>query len=204
LPGEYTVKLTVDGKSYTQPLAVKMDPRIKTPLVELEKQFSLGAEIAQRQSEVNATLRQVEQFRSQLQQRSSKVTGDPALAGTLAALDRTAESIGGTRPTPVAPGNEPEPPKERSSLTFLSGQLAQIASAVNAGDSAPTAEAVSAFAEAQSTLSATMEKWTVLRAKDVPGVNQQLKQAGLEPLTTAMALPQGATGRNERTAIRRP
>ena len=28
-PGEYTVKLTVGGKSYTQPLAVKMDPRAK-------------------------------------------------------------------------------------------------------------------------------------------------------------------------------
>jgi hypothetical protein len=27
LPGEYTVKLTVDGKSLTQPLTVKMDPR---------------------------------------------------------------------------------------------------------------------------------------------------------------------------------
>jgi photosystem II stability/assembly factor-like uncharacterized protein len=29
LPGTYTLKLTVDGKSYTQPLVVKMDPRSK-------------------------------------------------------------------------------------------------------------------------------------------------------------------------------
>jgi photosystem II stability/assembly factor-like uncharacterized protein len=29
LPGAYTVKLTVNGKSYTQPLTVKMDPRAK-------------------------------------------------------------------------------------------------------------------------------------------------------------------------------
>jgi hypothetical protein len=29
LPGRYTVKLTVDGQSYTQPLWVKMDPRVK-------------------------------------------------------------------------------------------------------------------------------------------------------------------------------
>ena len=29
LPGIYTVKLTVDGKSYTQPLSVKSDPRAK-------------------------------------------------------------------------------------------------------------------------------------------------------------------------------
>ena len=29
LPGNYTVKLTVDGKSYTEPLLVKPDPRVK-------------------------------------------------------------------------------------------------------------------------------------------------------------------------------
>jgi hypothetical protein len=29
LPGTYTVKLTVDGQSYNQPLVVKMDPRSK-------------------------------------------------------------------------------------------------------------------------------------------------------------------------------
>ncbi len=29
LPGNYTVKLTAGGKSYTQPLVIKMDPRVK-------------------------------------------------------------------------------------------------------------------------------------------------------------------------------
>jgi len=33
------VKLTVDGKSYSKPFVVKMDPRIKTPLADLGKQF---------------------------------------------------------------------------------------------------------------------------------------------------------------------
>jgi hypothetical protein len=31
LPGQYKVKLTVDGQSQVQPLTVKMDPRVKTP-----------------------------------------------------------------------------------------------------------------------------------------------------------------------------
>jgi hypothetical protein len=30
LPGEYRAKLIVDGTSYTQPLTIKMDPRVKT------------------------------------------------------------------------------------------------------------------------------------------------------------------------------
>lgn len=38
MPGTYTVKLTVDGKIYTQPLTVIMDPRVKTPTAALMEQ----------------------------------------------------------------------------------------------------------------------------------------------------------------------
>ena len=34
-PGAYTVRLTVDGKSYTQPLTLRLDPRVKTPAAAL-------------------------------------------------------------------------------------------------------------------------------------------------------------------------
>ena len=30
-PGQYTVKLTVNGRTYSQPITVKQDPRVKTP-----------------------------------------------------------------------------------------------------------------------------------------------------------------------------
>lgn len=40
-PATYTVKLTVDGKSYRQPITVKQDPRVKTPAVTMERIYSL-------------------------------------------------------------------------------------------------------------------------------------------------------------------
>ena len=40
-PGQYTVRLTADGPSYTAPLLVKMDPRVKTPPADLQRQFEL-------------------------------------------------------------------------------------------------------------------------------------------------------------------
>ena len=46
MPGRYTVKLTAGGKSLTQPLVVKMDPRIKTPLPALQKQFDASQRLA--------------------------------------------------------------------------------------------------------------------------------------------------------------
>ncbi len=41
LPGTYTATLTVDGRSYTQPLAVVQDPRITLPAAALQAQFDL-------------------------------------------------------------------------------------------------------------------------------------------------------------------
>ena len=40
-PGTYTVKLTVNGTSYTQPIVVKQDPRVKTPALTMERVYSL-------------------------------------------------------------------------------------------------------------------------------------------------------------------
>ncbi|HUP88334.1 MAG TPA: hypothetical protein VM100_03245 [Longimicrobiales bacterium] len=45
MPGAYTVRLTVDGKTYEQPLNVRMDPRVKTSLAGLQQQFTLSMQV---------------------------------------------------------------------------------------------------------------------------------------------------------------
>jgi hypothetical protein len=45
LPGRYTVRLTVDGQSQTAPLEVVMDPRVKTPLADLQAQQAFAGEL---------------------------------------------------------------------------------------------------------------------------------------------------------------
>ena len=57
------------------------------------------------------------------------------------------------------------------SLTFLSGEFAQIAFAVNSGDEAPNAEALAVFSDAQATLASTMAKWNAMTTKDLPAIN---------------------------------
>jgi hypothetical protein len=42
VPGEYTVRLTAGGKSYTQPLRVAMDPRSVATAAELSRQLEFG------------------------------------------------------------------------------------------------------------------------------------------------------------------
>jgi photosystem II stability/assembly factor-like uncharacterized protein len=42
MPGTYTVKLTLNGKTYSQNFTVTMDPRVKTGVADLKKQYDLS------------------------------------------------------------------------------------------------------------------------------------------------------------------
>ena len=59
LPGPYQVRLTVDGKTYTQPFKLTMDPRVKTTPQDLEKQFSLELKLVQTLRQANQTVEDI-------------------------------------------------------------------------------------------------------------------------------------------------
>src|SRR5262249_31303152 len=41
-PGEYTVKLTANGTTHSQPIRVKPDPRVKTPALAMQQVYTLS------------------------------------------------------------------------------------------------------------------------------------------------------------------
>lgn len=57
LPGQYTVKLTVNGHTLAQPLTVTVDPRNKTPEAGLTKHFALSMQVMADMGRVYKALR---------------------------------------------------------------------------------------------------------------------------------------------------
>ncbi|HXN20517.1 MAG TPA: hypothetical protein VN875_19435 [Candidatus Binatus sp.] len=178
LPGTYTVKLTVGGQSYSQPLTIKMDPRIQTSATELQKQFNSATEVSRRQAEITEAQHGVNQLLSQARKVRLQVHDNASLASALDALVAKAEDVAGAPPAHfgVVPS---KPAAQRADLESLSSKLAKIFSAINDGDAAPTEEAIKAFSLAQTDLAAVMAKWKALTTKELPEVNGQLRQAGL-------------------------
>jgi hypothetical protein len=76
LPGVYTVKLTVGGRTFTQPLTLKMDPRVKTPPLGLSQQFDLAAKLAALMNRCYTALESARRGR------------DPAVANQPSSLER--------------------------------------------------------------------------------------------------------------------
>jgi photosystem II stability/assembly factor-like uncharacterized protein len=177
LPGTYTVKLTVGGQSYSQGLALRMDPRIKASTAELQKQFDGATEVSRRQAEISEAQRGVNQLLLQARRVRSQVHDNTALVSAMDALIAKAENVAGAPPAHF--GMVPSKPAvELADLESLSRKLAKIFSAINDGDAAPTEDAMKAFSTAQTDLAAVMAKWKALTTKEVPEVNNQLKRAG--------------------------
>ena len=62
LPGSYTVSLTIGGKTYTQPLTVKMDPRVKVSAADLKKQFEASEKLAALRAELEPVGKQYDKL----------------------------------------------------------------------------------------------------------------------------------------------
>jgi len=56
LPGRYTVRLTVDGKALTQPLTVKMDPRVKASADAIKLQYDTSRSLDAAMRRVSAAM----------------------------------------------------------------------------------------------------------------------------------------------------
>ena len=183
LPGQYKVKLTVHGQSYTQPLTVKMDPRVKTPLADLVLQFQMVRQINTAQAQVSAAFGEANRLHEQLEalkSRLPKASDQKALADEVETLDKKTMAIaGGTS----GPGFFETEPSTTTSLRSLTTALGQVARAVGSADVAPTADAVTAFQRDQQAMQQALAQWNKITSKDVARLNPSLKQAGLPPIS---------------------
>jgi hypothetical protein len=143
LPGEYTVKLTVDGRSHVQPLTVKMDPRVKTAAAGLAQEFELATKISDLMHQDYQALEEVKLLRAQLQ----KLPAD-----MIEAIDRRAVAIeSGTG--------------SGKNLRRLNGELATLLEIVDGADATPTTQAVAAVRELTKALESLLVQWRDLKIR---------------------------------------
>ncbi|MEQ8413273.1 MAG: glycoside hydrolase [Imperialibacter sp.] len=83
LPDTYNVKLTVDGKSYSQPITIKMDPRVKTSKVDLQKQFFLSMACYETRKKSLALLDEMEKVSKNLEAGKGKSKSQAATASQM-------------------------------------------------------------------------------------------------------------------------
>lgn len=161
LPGWYTVKLTVDGQTYSQPLQVVMDPRVETPAAGLRLQYQLSMRMYRGIGELSAALQAANAARARIAQQRKGATGP-----TAAALDSTLRQLNAVAgPPPGASfGFFRRPPAGPPTLASLRGTYARLMAVLQAADVTPTAQAQAAVAQQGALLRPLLAKWRALES----------------------------------------
>jgi photosystem II stability/assembly factor-like uncharacterized protein len=199
LPGKYTVELQVvteagglgSAGARSQPLEIRMDPRVRTSPDDLRRQFELGRKIDDDLHRDFEALQQVRSLRSQLKPLMNK-GADPKsadVARTASELDAKAAAIAGGE---GGYGARFLSTPEGRSLARLNSGFASIISALDSADAAPTTQEVATFEELQKALDEQLAAWNEIKTKDLPNLNEQLKKARQPSIDIQKALPTGA------------
>ncbi|MBI4501004.1 MAG: glycoside hydrolase [Gemmatimonadetes bacterium] len=176
-PGRYTVKLTVDGQAYTQPLTVRMDPRVKTPAAVLARQFTLSKLIYDDLRKDYDALRELRAMRQQLAQLKTSAGSGP-VADSVAALDQKAAGLEGSRGGGFGGGGRGGAGSEQT-LTQSNGSLASVLGLLQGADVAPTTQALAAVTQVRREVGAVLARWDEMKTRDLTQLNVQLRQANL-------------------------
>lgn len=161
LPGTYTVKLTANGMTYTQPLTVRMDPRVKTAPAALALQHSLALEAYQgRIRAMNATER-LHHIRAHIATAVGSATGDRLTA--LQQLDARAAALEGNarRGRGGMPGMPPAENGPRS-YSQLQNDYSTLFGILEEADMEPTTQVQSSMQDTGAAEHATGQALTKL------------------------------------------
>jgi len=196
MPGKYSVKLTVNGTTYTQPLMIKMDPRVMTTQGGLRQQFELETKINEAMRRDYETLQQVRSLRRRLKNLIEKVR-QGQLKETVSALESKAAELEGNE---GGYGRTFLSTAGGRSLARLNAGLNTLLAAVDSADAAPTTQAVSTFSDLNNALDQQLARWDVIKSRDVPELNLKLKRFGLPRLNPELVTAAGDLSSNHNRA----
>jgi photosystem II stability/assembly factor-like uncharacterized protein len=184
LPGRFTVRLSVGGRTYSQPLTVKMDPRVKTPPAAIAAEHAMAVSLFDAIAADSAIVAQAAAIRDSLGAARQKATtaNDRNLLAAVAAIEDSVTAIVGQgvgrggrgRGGAVGRGARAGTPRTVSSV---SGELLPLMQLLEEADVEPTTQAVAAVRAVLREQASLAARWAVVKTRLVPALDARLRGA---------------------------
>ncbi len=169
VPGKYEVVLTVDGKTYRQPLVISLDPRVRVSPGDLEAQLDLARMIDAWMNTSYHSYNEVGALRAAVAATQKSLAADSPLIGSLRALDKElAEIQDGTN---TAPG-----------FGAVNRDVARFVTMIQSGDIRPAKSVIENAAPSCVALKNDLARWRKINDETLPALNKLLVQPKLAPL----------------------
>jgi photosystem II stability/assembly factor-like uncharacterized protein len=177
-PGTYQVKLTVDGKTFTQPFEVKADPRLSITPADYAKQTELGLRVRDKLTETHNAIIQIRDVRKQVEDLMKRVAGQPgakAINDAGAALNKNLTTVEEALYQTKNQSNQ-------DPLNFpirLNNKLAALGGVVGSAEAAPTAQSYAVYDEVSGAIDAQLQRLAQIMKTEVPAFNQLVKDQNI-------------------------
>jgi photosystem II stability/assembly factor-like uncharacterized protein len=177
VPGTYSMKLTVDGRIYSQPLKLAMDPRSSATPEILQQQFQLALQIYAEAQKARRALQEIDSVSKKLASLKTEVQSrHPELMSQLVSVQSAVNQIrNGTATKPGA----------ISGLAAATGGLASSLSVVESGDREAPSQALEVYHASADAAGNSLAAWRKLQAGTLAQLNAGLQAAGLGSSTAA-------------------
>ena len=199
-PGKYTLNMTVDGQTYTQPLEVLRNPDAHGTEAELQSSVRLQLKVRDDITAVSDMTNQIEWMRRQLEDQQKTVNGRAELIKLMDTIDTRLKEVEYRLITRADALSDDKYFQESYALyqnfIWLNGEIGTGAGDVQgSGDWGQTETAIGLVLDLERQLEAVKGQYKNVMEKDIPAYNAQIKSSGLKALeTTGAPLPPPRTG----------
>jgi hypothetical protein len=170
LPGNYSVVLTAGGKSFTQALPLKMDPRLKVTDAELTKQYELSKKLQEMRAELAPIGKSYQALAVELKKAQQRTT------------EKQAEAAVKKLRTDLAAFANPAAVREGGPLELdVLRKVAKLFDDLQQVDAGPTPQQEIACGDLQREARAVVHRWPAI-PPEVTALNEKLQAAGVEPI----------------------
>ena len=190
-PGKYTVRLTVAGKSYEQPLEILRTPKTVATDAELAASVKMQLRIRDDINQTSAMVNQIEWLRKQIDDVQKMLRADnekPDLLKTVQAMDKKMQTVEYELISKTDANSDDkyyvEPYKVYLNLIWLNGEVGTGAGDVAGGANyAPTQTSVAILNDIEKDLRTAQTDYRTLLDKEVPTFNRAMLTGGVTPVT---------------------
>jgi len=182
-PGQYTVKLTVDGKTYTQTLTVHNDPRSSATPADLRAQQALMLKLAQGLRTSWDGYQQVAALRNAVKA-AAPSSAPSEVTAAVSAFDAALDSVAGN-----SEGRGFRRGRGAAAPTFVgvNGAFVNQLNAQDNGDMAPTPGMLAGYTSTCVDLKSVITAWKNVMTRDLTALNAVLARNGIRQVAAPTA-----------------
>jgi hypothetical protein len=201
-PGAYTLKLTVDGQSFNQPLRILLPPNSHGTEADIQASVRLQLKVRDDITTTANMTNQIEWMRRQLEDEQKTAAGKAALLKAMDDIDKKLQAVEYQLITRADALSDDKyfqtADKLYLNLIWLNGEIGTGAGDVaGTADYGPTETAVGLVLGLEKELQNVQAQYQSMMTTDVPAYNRAIEGSGLKPLKTdgAPPPPERAPGR---------